>query len=212
MPCPDSLPELSCAKARVQFLLAGLVLILAGPPGLTAADQPQWGEAWSRNMVSSERGLVQEFEPKSGRNIRWRVPLGTETHSTPIVAKGRVYIGTNNDQPREPRHQGDRGILMCLSETDGKLLWQLVVPKREEDPFHDWPKTGISSAVTVEDERVYLVNNRGEVMCLDAQGWPTGMTARSARKEPTSRPAAPMRPLSRSRPALSMPISSGCST
>jgi outer membrane protein assembly factor BamB len=87
---------------------------------------------------------------------------------------------------------------MCLSETDGKLLWQLVVPKREEDPFHDWPKTGISSAVTVEDERVYLVNNRGEVMCLDAQGMANGndgpFRQEGAHQSPrgTNMPAVPL--------------------
>ncbi|HXJ61218.1 MAG TPA: PQQ-binding-like beta-propeller repeat protein [Verrucomicrobiae bacterium] len=151
-------------------------------------------------MVSSERGLVQDFDPKSGRNIRWSVPLGTETHSTPIVAGGRVYIGTNNGQPRDPRHEGDRGVLMCFNEADGKLLWQLVVPKREEDPFHDWPKTGLASPVTVEGDRVYVVNNRGEVMCLDARGMENGndgpfrdeglhMTPRG-----TNAPPVPMQP------------------
>src|SRR5206468_7757133 len=124
-----------------------------------AGSQPQWGEAWSRNMISSERGLVQDFDPKSGRNIRWNVPLGTETHSTPIVAGGRVYIGTNNGQPRDPRDQADRGVLMCFDERNGQFLWQVVVPKREEDPYFDWPKSGVSSPVTVEGDRVYLVNN-----------------------------------------------------
>src|SRR6188474_3004478 len=28
-----------------------------------AADQPQWGQAWSRNMVSAERGLPSDFDP-----------------------------------------------------------------------------------------------------------------------------------------------------
>src|SRR5262245_18412482 len=165
-----------------------------------AGDQPQWGQAWSRNMVSPERGLIHDFDPKTGRNIRWTAALGTETHSTPIVAGGRVYIGTNNGQPRDPRHAGDRGVLMCFNEADGKLLWQLVVPKREEDPYHDWPKSGISSPVTVEDDRVYLVNNRGEVMCLDARGLADGndgpfrdegihMTPRG-----TNAPPVPMQP------------------
>lgn len=144
------------------------------PAALPAADQPQWGQAWSRNMVSAERGLADSFDPKTGRNIKWIARLGTESHSTPIVAGGRVYVGSNNGEPRDPRRTGDRGVLMCLDERDGKLLWQLVVPKREEDPYHDWPKTGISSAVTVEGERVYLVDNRGVVLCLDARGLANG--------------------------------------
>ena len=37
---------------------------------LPAADQPQWGTAWSRNQVSTERGLPATFDVKSGRNIK----------------------------------------------------------------------------------------------------------------------------------------------
>jgi outer membrane protein assembly factor BamB len=139
-----------------------------------AADQPQWGQAWSRNMVSAETGLAAEFDPATGKNIKWSAKLGTQTHSTPVVAGGHVYIGTNNDDPRDPNHSGDRGVLMCFDEATGTFLWQLVVPKREEDPYHDWPKSGISSPVTVEGDRVYLVSNRGEVMCLDPRGMTNG--------------------------------------
>lgn len=125
-------------------------------------------------MISSERGLPDSFEPKTGLNIKWTARLGTETYSTPVVAGGRVYIGTNNQEPRDPRHQGDRGILLCLDERTGALRWQLVVPKREEDPYHDWPKTGMSSPATVEGDHVYLVDNRGVVLCLDAHGLANG--------------------------------------
>ena len=141
---------------------------------LVGAEQPQWGEAWSRNMVSGEKGLPETFDPKSGTNVKWSARLGTETYSSPIVAGGRVYIGTNNEEPRDANHKADSGVLMCFEEKTGELLWQLVVPKREEDPYHDWPKTGMPSPVTVEGERVYLVNNRGEAMCLDARGMTNG--------------------------------------
>src|SRR5688500_13570175 len=161
-----------CRRARQWFLhFAAFILQFAFS---SQADQPQWGHAWTRNMVSNERNLPAKFETKSGLNIKWSARLGTETHSTPIVFRGRVYIGTNNGEPRDPKHQGDRGVLMCLEERTGKLLWQLVVPKREEDEFHDWPKSGISSPVTVEGDRVYVVSNRGEVMCLDAAGLANG--------------------------------------
>ena len=141
---------------------------------LHAADQPQWGQAWSRNMVSGERGLPADFDPKTGRNIKWVAKIGNETHSTPVVAGGRVYIGTNNHDPRDPKHAGDRGVLMCFDEKTGKLLWQLVVPKREEDKYHDWPNCGISSPATVEGDRVYVVDNRGGLLCLDAKGMANG--------------------------------------
>jgi outer membrane protein assembly factor BamB len=139
-----------------------------------AEDQPQWGQAWNRNLVSPEKNLPSTFDPVSRQNIKWVVSLGTESHSTPVIAGGRVYIGTNNGEPRDPKHKGDRGVLMCFEEETGKLLWQLVSPKREEDPFHDWPNSGISSPATVEGDRVYVVSNRGEVLCLDARGLKNG--------------------------------------
>ncbi len=139
-----------------------------------AADSAQWGAAWSRNMISSEKNLPDSFGPKTGKNIKWTAKLGTQTFSTPIVAGGRVYIGTNNEEPRDPKHKADSGVLMCFDEQDGKLLWRLVVPKREDDPYCDWPKTGWSSPVTVEGDRVYVVSNRGEVLCLDARGMENG--------------------------------------
>jgi outer membrane protein assembly factor BamB len=151
-------------------------------------------------MISAERGLPESFDPKTGKNIKWTAKLGTEAHSTPVVANGRVLIGTNNGEPRDPKHDGDRGVLMCFDERDGELLWQLVVPKREEDPYHDWPNSGISSPATVEGERVYLVDNRGVVLCLDLHGLANGndgpfrdegayMTARG-----TNAPAQPLQP------------------
>lgn len=155
-------------------VLVGYVAFVAVTSSGRAADQPQWGQAWSRNMVSDEKGLPESFDPRTGLNIKWVARLGTESYSTPIVSGGHVYIGTNNGEPRDPKHSGDRGVLMCFDEATGRLLWQLVVPKREEDPYFDWPKTGMSSPVSVEGNRVYLTDNRGEVVCLDAGGLMNG--------------------------------------
>jgi outer membrane protein assembly factor BamB len=155
-------------------LSAALALACASLLPLTAADQPQWGDAWTRNQVSAERGLPASFDLTTGRNVKWVARLGTETHSTPVIAGGRVFIGTNNGEPRDPKHAGDRGVVMCLDERDGRLRWQLVVPKREEDPYFDWPKCGVSSSVTVDGERAYVLDNRGVVLCLDVRGLADG--------------------------------------
>jgi outer membrane protein assembly factor BamB len=142
---------------------------------LVAADAPQFGQAWSRNVVSAERNLPATFDPENGTNVRWSVDLGTDAHATPVIANGRVYMGTNNNRPRDPRHQGDRGVLMCFDEQDGRLLWQLVIPKLDpSDPYKDWPNMGICSPPTVEGDRVYAVSNRGEVLCLDPLGMANG--------------------------------------
>jgi len=106
-------------------------------------------------MVSEEKSLPDSFDPKTGRNIKWSAKLGTETHSTPIVASGRVYIGTNNDAPRDPKHQGDRGVLMCFDEKTGKLLWRKEFSKefKETSPLFG---TSMSPLVDRGLERSHL--------------------------------------------------------
>ena len=158
-----------------QRLCLGLMLLYAiGLGAAGAADSPQWGQQYSRNMVSDETGLPAHFDPKTGENVKWTVRLGDQTWATPIVARGKVFIGTNNENPRDARHKGDRGILLCLNESDGSLCWQLIAPKLSDDRFKDWPKAGMCSPPTVEGDRVYVATNRNEVMCLDLHGLTNG--------------------------------------
>jgi hypothetical protein len=72
------------------FTRAHAFASLAALMSLQAADRPQFGEAWSRNMTSPEVNLPATFNPTNGTHIRWSVPLGasgTESHSTPVVAQ-----------------------------------------------------------------------------------------------------------------------------
>jgi outer membrane protein assembly factor BamB len=158
------------------LLTTGVALSAA----LLAATNPvyagavHWGHGLSRNQVSEEANLPDRFEPESGLNVRWIAELGSEAHATPIAAAGRVFMGTNNERPRDPRHEGDRGVFKAFDERDGRFLWQLVVPKYSNDPYQDWPRAGISSTPTVEGDRVYVLSNRGEALCLDIHGMANG--------------------------------------
>lgn len=70
-----------------RFLLRCAPLLgLLAAARLPAADQPQWGQAWTRNMVSAERARADSFGLETGRNVKWSVPLGTHAHTTPILA------------------------------------------------------------------------------------------------------------------------------
>jgi len=142
--------------------------------GTQAQDSPQWGELHTRNMVSNEVNLPTSFNPETGEHIKWSVSLGSHGYATPVISGGKVLIGANNTDPQDPRHDGDRGILLCLNESDGSLCWQLVVPRIEGDRHNDWPLIGICSPPTVEGDRVYVVTNRSEVLCLDLNGQADG--------------------------------------
>jgi outer membrane protein assembly factor BamB len=164
---------MSIGTQRLRRTCLAAALLLAAPQAGRAGDQPQWGRRYSRNMVSDEKNLLVSFDPATGRNVVWTARLGSQTNASPIVAGGKVLVGTNNDQPRDDRHRGDRGVLMCFRQADGRFLWQLVVPKLS-DAFADWHRVGISSPPTVEGSRAYLVSSRGEVLCLDLEGLGNG--------------------------------------
>ena len=92
----------------------------------TAGDWPMWGGDNSRNMFNATTNINLDFDPKSGKNILWVGELGSQTYGNPVVAKGKVLVGTNNGAERRPKHKakpaadgkpadnGDRGVVMCF--------------------------------------------------------------------------------------------------
>src|SRR3954470_10382373 len=169
-------------KRLFTFTAAALALSLSH-----AEDWPQWGgNDPGRNMYSPAKNLPSSFNPgklKSGseeidpsttKNVRWVAKLGSQSYGNPVVANGKIYVGTNNETPRNKKHVGDRSILLCLDEKTGELLWQLVVPKLASGKVNDWENLGLFSSPCVEGNRVYVVTSRCEVMCLDIDGMANG--------------------------------------
>lgn len=156
------------------YLIAGFQCCASYSGQAQGKDSPQWGEKHTRNMVSDETGLPATFNIETGENVLWSASLGSHGYATPVISGGKVLIGANNADERDPRHKGDRGVLLCLNESDGNLCWQLVVPRIEGDRHNDWPMIGICSPPTVEDNRVYVLTNRSEVLCLDLNGQADG--------------------------------------
>src|SRR5689334_7067541 len=87
-----------------------------------AGDWPQWGGPDpGRNMFSPEKNLPDRFEAgkiKKGspteevdmtttKNVKWVGKLGSQSYGNVSVANGKVFVGTNNDTPRDPKHPGD---------------------------------------------------------------------------------------------------------
>ena len=164
--------------------------IKAAPAQLSApksarGDWPQWGGSSSRNNVAAaDRGPVDwnpgRFDRKTGRwlsqgarNIKWVASLGSQTYGTPVVADGKVFIGTNNGSGYLKRYPSsfDLGVLLCFRESDGAFLWQHSSEKLPTGRVHDWPMIGLVSTPLVEGDRLWVVTNRGEVKCLDIDGY-----------------------------------------
>jgi len=163
-----------------------ILIAFALAAGAAADDWPNWGRDGSRNMVSPETGLPDSFnagKPKPGgeeidmattQNVRWVAKLGSQSYGNPTVAGGKVFVGTNNQSPRNPKLKGDRSVVLCLNEKTGVLMWQLAVPKLGTGKVSDWEYLGICSSPAVDGDRVYLTTNRCEVVCLDVDGLADG--------------------------------------
>ncbi len=136
-------------------------------------DWPQWGGGPARNNTPPDQKIPTEWDIETGENIRWSMPLGSETYGNPTIANGKVYVGTNNASGYISRYPAevDLGCLLCFNEKDGTFLWQHSNEKLPTGRVHDWPDQGICSAPTIDGDRLWYVTSRGTVACLDVEGF-----------------------------------------
>ena len=83
--------------------------------------------------------MPEKVEAERRRAVSGRPSSGRKAYGGPIIAGGKVFVGTNNEQPRNKRdikknadgevEPIDKGILMCFDEKTGKFLWQAVHDK-----------------------------------------------------------------------------------
>ncbi len=163
-----------------------LLAALLATPLVSAKDWPMWGGTADRNMVAEAKGIPNDIssgkflpksetiDPKTTKNIKWIGKLGSQSYGTPVVSGGRVFVGTNNESPRDPTQIGDRGVLMCFDEKTGEFLWQLVIPKVGAGKVSDWEFVGLCSSASIEGDKGYVVSNRGELVCFDVKGMANG--------------------------------------
>ena len=168
--------------------LLSLALLLAAVPAAAAAEWNQWGGSPQRNNTPVAEGLPVEWEPgefdfdtgvwdpASSENVLWVAPLGSQSYGNPVVAGGKVFVGTNNGKGWLDRYPPatDLGCLLAFDVADGSFLWQDSSEKLPTGRVHDWPLQGICCAPLVEGDRLWYVTSRGEVKCLDTEGFRDG--------------------------------------
>ena len=87
-----------------------IVASLLAATGIASAQEvSMFGNTLSRNMVSDATGVVAEWDAETGSNVLWSQPVGSQAYGGPVVADGRVYVGTNNEGRRDPAIEGDKG-------------------------------------------------------------------------------------------------------
>lgn len=146
-------------------LRAAAVWSIVALAPLPAADWPMLGGRPDRNMVSAETGVPLEWSSAPAKHLKWTAPLGDVTYAAPVISDGRVFIGTNAG---EASGEAKSGVLKCLAEKDGSLLW-VAKHAKLADAGEDDGSIGICSTPCVADGRVYYVSNRGELVCREAR-------------------------------------------
>ena len=91
-----------------------------------ANDLRPWNGTWpmfggnpSRNMVNEvDRNLPADWCVEEGKlkNIAWQADLGSRTFGTPVVADGRVFVGTTNGRPRNSAAKDPKAVLMAFRQ------------------------------------------------------------------------------------------------
>src|SRR5579872_6693510 len=150
-------------------------------------DWPQWGGWTARNNTPEGKNIPIKFSADGKENVRWTAKLGSQTYGNPVIANGKVFVGTNNGAgyvKRYPAATVDLGCLLCFDEKTGKFLWQDSSPKLPQGRVNDWPMQGVCSTPYAEGDRLWYVNNRGEVVCLDANGFYDGKNDGPYKAEP----------------------------
>lgn len=154
------------------------------PPGIW----PLFGGGTSRNMINlTDKGIPGDFTiEEDSEFLKWKADLGSKSYGGPTVASGKIFVGTNNDRPRNPRDREkpdegeelgkplDKGVIMCFEEKTGKFLWQAIHDKLPSGQVQDWPHEGICSAPLVEGDRIWYCSNQCRVVCADTEGFANG--------------------------------------
>lgn len=171
------------------FLSLAIVANLS--PAISAdvtQEWTQWGGDSMRNNTPIGENIpteweVGDFDPESGewdsssaKNIKWVSRLGSQTYGNAVVAGDKVFVGTNNNGAWLDRYSQDvdLGVLLAFDRETGEFRWQHSSEKLKTGRVHDWPEQGICCAPYVEGDRLWFVTSRGEVRCVDTEGFYDG--------------------------------------
>ncbi len=166
----DSFTPFDLSQSNPFTLTAiGFIATLLLAAGLLRADDwPMMGRDKTRNPVSPEKGAPIEWDVKTGRNIKWRAPLGNNSHvGEPVVGNGLVWMGTINDPPSDPDNKESGPVLKCFNERDGAFIWQFVASPGNSSLPRAYFNFGFYSSPLIETGHVWLTTHYAQVFSFD---------------------------------------------
>lgn len=172
---------------RAAFILLCGTLFALTARGQVSSNEllrfwPQWRGPLANGTAPRANPPVEWSERK---NVRWKVELPGQGHSSPIVFGERVYVqaatAIGPERPpvfdsapgvhdSVPVTRTNRYLVLALSRHDGRVLWERVV--REEWPHEGGHETGspVSNSPVTDGRSIYAFFGSRGLYCLDETG------------------------------------------
>lgn len=129
---------------------------------LLALGLPADGQEWTRfrgpdgGGISESTTIPSQFSEK---DFNWTTPLPGGGHSSPVVWGERIFLTCADDETA-------RGSVVCVSATDGKILW---TREQEAQPYRKHGDNSYASHTpAVDAQHVYVCWSTPESLTLAA--------------------------------------------
>ncbi|MBT4867380.1 MAG: PQQ-like beta-propeller repeat protein [Planctomycetaceae bacterium] len=143
----------------MKTLASALALFVVLASNLHAGDWPAWRGPTGQGY-SDDTAIPLTWS--DSENVKWKVPLEFQGNSTPIVSGKKIFLTQANNK-------GATRSLLCLSRTDGKLLWKKDVTHADKEL--SWNPNWYSNSSPVTDGKRVIVSFASAGMyCYDMDG------------------------------------------
>src|SRR5215470_5820658 len=136
------------------FVLACTVFTLLHAQAPAGFDWPQW-RGPDRNGLSKETGLLKQW-PAPGPPRVWSISNLGAGYGTVAIKGDRIFVQTL---------VGRQSAVVSLNRADGKLIWSRALGAGGNNDRGPGPR----GTPTVDDDRVYVLTENGDLACLRAQ-------------------------------------------
>lgn len=140
-------------RSAMTLLLALMLSTLATGQSSAGLDWPQW-QGPDRTGLSKETGLMKQWPP-SGPPLVW---------STATLGAGYGSIAIKGERIFVQGSDGRQSIVYSLNRADGKGVWSKALGPALTNDQGPGPR----GTPTVDDERVYVLTENGDLACLNA--------------------------------------------
>ena len=154
-------------RRLISSSFALLTLITTSLPA-TAADWTEFRGPSGQGLATA-KNLPLEWNAK--KNVAWKIPLPGKGWSSPVLAKGRLYLTTA--VPVESSKENDMTLrALCVDAKSGRLLWNVLVFDQDgaKAPRIQGKNSHASPTPLIEGNRLYVHFGHQGTACLDTAG------------------------------------------